>query len=288
MGSAMQSCKSVNNEDAKFEACQTDEPAQKDMFLSPISHLDRDYQSDKADFRKQADGKVADREILSSSPVRKQGLGLRLDAPHSIISGSSNSVSAGVKKQFPDGSCYIGECNEKGVPHGRGKFVSSSGDVFEGEFQNGRIEGRGSLTDKAGNRYVGTFKDSLRHGKGVEKMATGDIYEGQFLNDKRCGYGTLYKFDKAEFSGNFDNNQFDGYGTYTWPDKKQSYEGNWKNGKMHGRGKLTFENGDFFQGEFVDGVREGNGVLRINNGRNISGRWEADRLQAPDVSEVHS
>lgn len=57
---------------------------------------------------------------------------------------------------------------------------------------------------------------------------------------------------------------------------------------MHGKGKLTFENGDFFQGDFVDGFREGNGVLKINGGRKIIGMWEGDRLLAPEVTESQS
>ena len=57
---------------------------------------------------------------------------------------------------------------------------------------------------------------------------------------------------------------------------------------MHGKGKLTFENGDFYQGEFVNGLREGNGVLKINNGKRVSGQWLDDKLQAPDISEVQS
>ena len=57
---------------------------------------------------------------------------------------------------------------------------------------------------------------------------------------------------------------------------------------MNGRGKLTFENGDFFQGEFVDGCREGYGVLKINGGRKIIGKWEGDRLLASEASESQS
>lgn len=189
----MHSCKGIKEKnETNNEAHQTDLKDHRELFLSPASQSVREYQSERADFRKQADGKRADREILSSSPVRRTGSNaFRLDMPNSIISGSSKTISAGVKKQFPDGSCYIGECNDKGVPHGRGQFVSSRGDIFEGEFSNGRIEGRGTLTDDQGSRYVGTFKDSLRHGKGVEKMASGDVYEGQFFNDKRSGYGKL-------------------------------------------------------------------------------------------------
>ena len=41
---------------------------------------------------------------------------------------------------------------------------------------------------------------------------------------------------------------------------------------MHGKGKLTFENGDIFQGEFEHGVREGNGLLKISSEKKVSGK----------------
>ena len=113
----------------------------ENFFLSPASQSVRVYQSERANFQKHDEDKLADREILSSLPLRRTGLNaFRLDMPNSIISGSSKTISAGVKKQFPDGSCYIGACNDKGVPHGGGQFVGSRGDMFEGEFSNGRLE----------------------------------------------------------------------------------------------------------------------------------------------------
>lgn len=189
----MEVCKSPEGlKETHTEACKQEGNQPNDQFLSPVSHTVREYQSERAEIRKQVISKGAEREILSSSPVKRTALsGFKKDAPNSIISGSSYTMSGGVKKQFPDGSCYIGECNPKGVPHGKGRFLSSCGDMFEGEFVNGKIEGRGTLTDSTGNKYVGTFIDSMRDGNGVEKMVSGDIYEGQFSKDKRSGYGKI-------------------------------------------------------------------------------------------------
>ena len=35
------------------------------------------------------------------------------------------------------------------------------------------------------------------------------------------------------------------------------HDGYWKNGVPHGFGKVTYENGDTYEGEFIDGKREG-------------------------------
>ena len=42
---------------------------------------------------------------------------------------------------------------------------------------------------------------------------------------------------------------------------KREYSGNWKNGAPNGSGKLRFENGSVFEGQFVKGLRDGQGTL---------------------------
>ncbi|XP_036918046.1 MORN repeat-containing protein 1 isoform X1 [Sturnira hondurensis] len=51
----------------------------------------------------------------------------------------------------------------------------------------------------------------------------------------------------------------DGYGIYTFPNSFFRYEGEWKGGKTHGRGKLLFKDGSYYEGEFVDGEISGEG-----------------------------
>ncbi|XP_016072318.1 PREDICTED: MORN repeat-containing protein 1 [Miniopterus natalensis] len=51
----------------------------------------------------------------------------------------------------------------------------------------------------------------------------------------------------------------DGYGVYVYPNSFFRYEGEWKGGKTHGRGKLLFKDGSYYEGEFVDGEIVGKG-----------------------------
>ena len=46
----------------------------------------------------------------------------------------------------------------------------------------------------------------------------------------------------------------------------EHYEGSYKDGRRHGRGVLTFTNGDRYEGGFVDGEIRGKGVLYLANG----------------------
>ena len=123
-----------------------------------------------------------------------------------------------------------------------------SGDVYEGETQNGK-----------------------RHGKGKYTWADGDTYEGDWKDDKRCGRGKLVEYGKSP-SGE----------TYM----KYSYDGEWLDSKEHGHGICV--EGDFgwekmdkvFEGEWVDGKRQGRFVWYYTNskgGRYINfyedGKW---------------
>ncbi|XP_053137478.1 MORN repeat-containing protein 1 isoform X2 [Hemicordylus capensis] len=52
----------------------------------------------------------------------------------------------------------------------------------------------------------------------------------------------------------------DGYGVYVYPNSFFRYEGEWKQGKKHGHGKLLFKDGSYYEGEFTDGEIVGNGL----------------------------
>uniref|UniRef100_A0A8D0VMK6 MORN repeat-containing protein 1 n=2 Tax=Sus scrofa TaxID=9823 RepID=A0A8D0VMK6_PIG len=51
----------------------------------------------------------------------------------------------------------------------------------------------------------------------------------------------------------------DGYGVYVYPNSFFRYEGEWKGGKKHGRGKLLFKDGSYYEGEFAEGEITGEG-----------------------------
>lgn len=50
------------------------------------------------------------------------------------------------------------------------------------------------------------------------------------------------------------------------------YDGQWKDNRKNGKGKLTMPEG-VFEGDFTDGHMEGKGTLRWNDGRVFTGSW---------------
>lgn len=66
----------------------------------------------------------------------------------------------------------------------------------------------------------------------------------------------------------------DGYGVYIYPNSFFRYEGEWRGGKTHGRGKLLFKDGSYYEGEFVDGEIMGEGCRHwASSGNTYSGQF---------------
>ena len=66
-----------------------------------------------------------------------------------------------------------------------------------------------------------------------------------------------------------------GKGTKKWPDGSvySKYEGDWKNDRANGKGKLIHANGDIYEGEWSDDKAHGYGVLLKSDGGKYEGYW---------------
>jgi hypothetical protein len=65
------------------------------------------------------------------------------------------------------------------------------------------------------------------------------------------------------------------------------YEGEWKDDKRSGRGKLTYASGEVYEGEFKDGDFNGQGTKTYPDGRRESGTWRDDKfIGAPTVANA--
>nr|KAF6268165.1 MORN repeat containing 1 [Myotis myotis] len=78
----------------------------------------------------------------------------------------------------------------------------------------------------------------------------------------------------------------DGYGVYTYPNSFFRYEGEWKGGKTHGRGKLLFKDGSYYEGQFADGEIMGRGCRHwAASGNTYSGQFVFGEPQGHGVME---
>ena len=55
--------------------------------------------------------------------------------------------------------------------------------------------------------------------------------------------------------------KMNGYGRYTYASNGQVYEGEFVNGVKRGQGKIIYPDGKIYEGKFVNGVPQGQGVI---------------------------
>lgn len=63
-----------------------------------------------------------------------------------------------------------------------------------------------------------------------------------------------------------------GKGKYVWPDGEY-YEGEWANGVRHGKGKYNYTNGSVYIGDFTEDTVTGKGRMEYPDGRVYDGDW---------------
>ena len=64
-----------------------------------------------------------------------------------------------IRKEYEDGSVYVGEMKKDGKRHGKGTLTLPDGEKYEGEFKDGKYNGRGTLTLADGEKYEGEFRE---------------------------------------------------------------------------------------------------------------------------------
>ena len=143
----------------------------------------------------------------------------------------------------------------------------------------GRAHGEGVATfanEKHGDVYEGEWKDGRIHGKGIYSSANGEVYEGEHQEDKKHGRGTLRKNNGDVYEGEHSGGRIHGKGIYRWA-CGDVYEGEWRNGMKHGQGFGQYVNGDVYEGDWRDGNKHGHGICWYANGNIYEGEWELDK-----------
>ena len=135
---------------------------------------------------------------------------------------------------------YTGEWKD-GLKHGKGQLITEK-IKYSGKFENDVFSGnKGVLCDEKGNIYEGDFVNGKFEGYGHYKMSNGDNYIGQFKNGYFEGKGQLTDKKGNVFNGNFVRGQKDGFGLIV-KSNGETIEGKYKNGIFF---KIKNDNNDF-------------------------------------------
>jgi hypothetical protein len=175
------------------------------------------------------------------------------------------------------------------------RIVFGNGDVYEGDFFNGEMHGMGLMAYSSGRVYGGEFKKNVPSGNGrivYEDGKKEKEYTGSVASDKKHGMGRLVYSSGCIFDGQFEYDHIK-QGRLTFLngktlsvsflsgcqciDGKDIYEGELasKGDVPHGQGKMLFEDGIFYDGEWKNGVIHGMGKVWFIDGSSYEGAFTA-------------
>ncbi|MEE0913160.1 MAG: CFI-box-CTERM domain-containing protein [Ruminococcus sp.] len=226
----------------------------------------------------------------------------------------ANKPHGNGKAIYENGDSYVGEW-KFGKKDGNGLYKYKSGDEWKGEWKEDQpYNGDGvvySIFKKIVNqsgKYIGSVRNGSKEGNGEFQYNNGDSYAGSWSGNKRNGNG-IYKYKNGkELKGVWKDNKIwdgsgylaanvkiDNNGMITSKNAFEFYEGDFKQGVYCGKGKLNYDKGGSFEGEFKngrpwlgngrlvtstfiydgdvkEGKRDGFGKTKNNNGK----IWEAE------------
>ena len=213
-----------------------------------------------------------------------------LETPQSVSEGifEDDVIVGEITTKFKNGDVYVGGCYNF-YREGKGRMVWVSHDTlkaYEGDFSKNMMHGQGTLELKNGTIYKGRMAKNKMSGFGVLETKH-FVAQGEFRESRPSGTFSVHFKTGAKYLGRFDNFQRNGFGKicYTFyieeradlnrseisiagrflrdeeeeevivTEVEQVYEGYWKNGKKHGKGKMVI--GDTtYEGIWVDGKKD--------------------------------
>ncbi|XP_013133821.1 PREDICTED: uncharacterized protein LOC106099733 [Papilio polytes] len=131
-------------------------------------------------------------------------------------------------------------------------------------------------------KYHGRWLDGKMHGHGKVEWTDGKLYVGQLQFNALCGHGKMEIPNIGTYEGHWKDNLQSGYGVMKYL-SGDIYEGYFKEGNPHGhgvkkQGDFKSSNATIYTGEWVNGVRQGYGVMDdISKGEKYLGNWSDNK-----------
>ncbi len=159
---------------------------------------------------------------------------------------------------YPD-TCE-GDCKD-----GRGVKKFSNGDQYEGDFKKGVFDGEGTFQSSKGYKYTGQFREGKKNGFGVWSSISVINNKSTISPEKP----SATKETNSDLS------------------KSIYYEGEWKNNKREGKGKLIIRKNSktkIYSGQFINGKLNGRGMLETDFAKYV-GVFKDNRLNGQGIFE---
>ena len=157
------------------------------------------------------------------------------------------------------------------VPEWGGELVAPAGGgrgvaVYVGEWRAGQREGEAVMFSQ-GWRYQGRWQGHAMTDPTPASILAwwnGDVYRGPIVQWQRHGRGDFQSPSQfLTYVGDWERDVMTGQGEMHWGDEAL-YKGAVKEGKPDGSGVMKYAGGARYEGEWVMGVRQGNGDLTLS------------------------
>ena len=90
----------------------------------------------------------------------------------------------------------------------KGILCDQKGNIYEGDFLNGKFEGYGHYTMSNGDNYIGEFKNGLFDGKGQLTDKNGNVFDGHFTKGRKEGFGLIITNKGEKIEGKYKDGIF--------------------------------------------------------------------------------
>ena len=178
-----------------------------------------------------------------------------------------------------DGNRYVGDVRDDEF-HGCGAYIWANGEYYAGEFRRDKFHGLGSYAWPDGLMTTCEWRDDAElEGSCIEHPADGTLPDRAAAVCFRTAFwrGALPVPAGADSAAGRGEGQKAAAAALEGADREEAkYEGQHMDGRPHGRGVLTFANGDRYVGEFADGEIRGRGTMYLANGDVYGGDGEFD------------
>lgn len=197
-------------------------------------------------------------KILSKYEKKTYEFGVESQGDFAYADGEKRPTGKGAVTAPAQGYRMIGEF-KNGQLHGKGKIIDKTNNlIYKGIMTDGILGGVGVLESKDELKYVGEFVDFKPKGAGKYEFADGrNCIVKPVEKDGQHDFALCYDINKTiKYQGDWENGNFNGKGVFYFSDGRR-YEGDFKDGKMQGYGKLFDSYGDVvYRGDFEDEERQ--------------------------------
>ena len=112
---------------------------------------------------------------------------------------------------------------------------------------------------------------------------SGNVSKGEWCDGKQNGFGIMTFGNMDRYEGGWKDGHMDGFGRYDFYEVKDDaysahYEGDFVQGKREGAGIMVYANKTRYEGQWQADVRCGDGIAVFPNGDIYHGLWREDKM----------